>query len=106
MGPFKPIRFLNLLPLSHMFGQSMAALIPPLIEGDVFFMPGYSPREVANEIRRRRISVLVCVPQMLDLLREFVIAGAPEAVAAARSSKWYRNWWQFRRVHRRLGWTG
>jgi long-chain acyl-CoA synthetase len=104
MGPFKPIRFLNLLPLSHMFGQSMAALIPPLIEGDVFFMPGYSPREVANEIRRRRISVLVCVPQMLDLLREFVIAGAPEAVAAARSSKWYRNWWQFRRVHRRLGW--
>jgi len=104
MGPFKPIRFLNLLPLSHMFGQSMAALIPPLIEGDVFFMPGYSPREVASEIRRRRISVLVCVPQMLELLREFVIASVPEAAEPARSGKWYRNWWQFRRVHRRFGW--
>jgi len=104
MGPFKPIRFLNLLPLSHMFGQSMAALIPPLIEGDVFFMPGYSPREVASEIRRRRISVVVCVPQMLELLREFVIASVPEAAEPARSGKWYRNWWQFRRVHRRFGW--
>ncbi len=31
MGPFQPIRFLNLLPLSHMFGQSMAAFIPPMI---------------------------------------------------------------------------
>ncbi len=104
MGPFKPIRFLNLLPLSHMFGQSMAALIPPLIEGDVFFMTGYSPREVASEIRRRRISVLVCVPQMLELLREFIIASVPEAAEPARSGKWYRKWWQFRRVHRRFGW--
>lgn len=104
MGPFKPIRFLNLLPLSHMFGQSMAALIPALIEGDVYFMPGYSPREVASEIRRRRISVLVCVPQMLDLLREFIVASVPEAAEPARSGKWYRNWWQFRRVHRRFGW--
>lgn len=104
MGPFKPIRFLNLLPLSHMFGQSMAALIPPLIEGDVFFMPGYSPREVASEIRRRRISVLVCVPQMLELLREFITASVPESAEPARSSKWYWNWWQFRRVHRRFGW--
>jgi long-chain acyl-CoA synthetase len=27
--PFHPLRFLNLLPLSHMFGQSMAANVPP-----------------------------------------------------------------------------
>ena len=26
--PFSPIRFLNLLPLSHMFGQSMATFVP------------------------------------------------------------------------------
>ena len=42
MGPFAPIRFLNLLPLSHLFGQTMAAFIPPMIAGEVFFMPGYS----------------------------------------------------------------
>ena len=29
--PFQPIRFLNLLPLSHMFGQAMATFIPPML---------------------------------------------------------------------------
>jgi len=104
MGPFAPIRFLNLLPLSHMFGQTMAAFIPPIIAGEVFFMSGYSPREVAHLIRRRRISVLVCVPQMLELLRDYVIQAVPEANAPARNGKWYWKWWQYRRVHRRFGW--
>src|SRR6202050_432810 len=79
MGPFAPIRFLNMLPQSHMFGQTMAAFIPPIIAGEVFFMSGYSPREVAHLIRRRRISVLVCVPQMLELLRDYVVHAVPEA---------------------------
>lgn len=104
MGPFQPIRFLNLLPLSHMFGQSMAAFIPPIIEGQVFFMPGSSPREAAHLIHRRRISVLVCVPQMLELLRDYVLQAVPLAAETARSGKWYRRWWQYRRVHRLLGW--
>jgi long-chain acyl-CoA synthetase len=104
MGPFAPIRFVNLLPLSHMFGQTMAAFIPPIISGEVFFMSGYSPREVAHLIRRRRISVLVCVPQMLELLRDYVVHAVPEANAPARNAKWYWKWWQYRRVHRRFGW--
>jgi len=104
MGPFRPIRFLNLLPLSHMFGQSMAAFIPAMIEGQVFFMPGSSPREAAHLIHRRRISVLVCVPQMLELLRDYILLTAPEAAEPARAKKWYWSWWQYRRVHRLLGW--
>ena len=31
--PFFPVRFLNLLPLSHMFGQAMATFIPPMLPG-------------------------------------------------------------------------
>ena len=31
--PFFPLRFLNLLPLSHMFGQAMATFIPPMLPG-------------------------------------------------------------------------
>jgi long-chain acyl-CoA synthetase len=104
MGPFAPIRFLNLLPLSHMFGQSMSALIPPMIAGEVFFQPGYSPREAARLIRRRRISVMVCVPQMLDLLREYILAAFPEAADPPRAKKWYARWWQYRRIHRHFGW--
>jgi long-chain acyl-CoA synthetase len=100
---FSPIRFLNLLPLSHMFGQAMAAFIPPMIAGEVCFMSGYSPRDVVHLIHRRRISVLVCVPQMLELLRDYIVGVVPEAAQPARSPKWYVNWWQFRRVHRRFG---
>ncbi len=104
MCPFQPIRFLNLLPLSHMFGQSMAAFIPAMIAGQVFFMPGSSPREAASLIHRRRISVLVCVPQMLELLRDYVLQMVPSAAAPARGGEWYGRWWQYRRVHRLLGW--
>jgi len=42
-GPFSPIRFLNLLPLSHMFGQAMATFIPPMLPGVVVFMRGFQP---------------------------------------------------------------
>jgi len=96
MGPFAPIRFLNLLPLSHLFGQTMAAFIPPIIGGEVFFMSGYNPRDAARLIRKRRISVLVCVPQMLELLRDFIVQTVPEANAPARRRKWYWKWWQYR----------
>lgn len=104
MGPFAPIRFLNMLPLSHMFGQTMAAFIPAIIAGEVFFMPGYSPRDAVHLIRSRRISVLVCVPQMLELLHDYIVQSVPEAASPARSGKWYGRWWQYRRVHRRFGW--
>ena len=103
--PFFPIRFLNLLPLSHMFGQAMAAFIPPMLPGVVVFMRGYSPREIARQIRTRRISVLVCVPKILDVLREYVIRIAPEAADPLIGKlHWLRRWWRYRRVHRLFGW--
>ena len=60
--PFAPIRFLNLLPLSHLFGQAMATFIPPMLPGVVVFMRGFNPVEIIRQIRTRRISVLVSVP--------------------------------------------
>ena len=41
---------------------------------------------------------------MLELLRDYILQTVPEAGAPARRSKWYWKWWQYRRVHRRLGW--
>ena len=66
--PFQPIRFLNLLPLSHMFGQSMATNIPPLIDGTVVFMRSFNPHDIVRRVREWRISVIVCVPKILDVL--------------------------------------
>lgn len=103
--PFFPIRFLNLLPLSHMFGQAMAAFIPPMLQGVVVFMRGYNPRDIARQIRTRRVSVLVSVPKILEVLREYVIQIAPEAAEELpQKLHWLRRWWRYRRVHRLFGW--
>ncbi len=104
-GPFSPIRFLNLLPLSHMFGQAMATFIPPMLPGIVVFMRGFNPKEILRQIRTRRISVLVSVPQILEILREHLLQAFPDLKDMQPSSvHWVRRWWRYRRVHRLFGW--
>lgn len=104
-GPFFPIRFLNLLPLSHMFGQAMATFIPPMLPGVTVFMRGYHPQEILRQIRSRRISVLVSVPKILEVLRDHVLRLAPEAAHPLPGQPhWLRRWWHYRRVHRLFGW--
>ncbi len=101
--PFFPIRFLNLLPLSHMFGQAMATFIPPMLPGTVIFMRGYNPADIVAEIKSRRVSVLVSVPKILDVLREHVLRVAPEAAGVAPKEHVARRWWRYRRIHRLFG---
>ncbi|HZU24462.1 MAG TPA: AMP-binding protein [Bryobacteraceae bacterium] len=104
--PFHPIRFLNLLPLSHMFGQAMATFIPPMLPGLVVFMRGYSPVEITRQIHSRRVSVLVSVPMILEVLREHVLNTFPALRDSPPQPRgaWYRRWWRYRRVHRMFGW--
>ena len=102
--PFAPIRFLNLLPLSHMFGQAMATFIPPMLPGVVVFMRGYNPGEITSQIRSRRISVLVSVPKILDVLREHVLRVAHHPDVPGPKQHFVRRWWRYRAVHRLLGW--
>jgi len=103
--PFSPLRFLNLLPLSHMFGQAMATFIPPMVAGQVIFIRGYNPIEIVEQIRKRRISVLVSVPKILDVLREHLVASASGGDTAfePRGGHFVWRWWRYRRVHRRFG---
>ena len=102
--PFLPIRFLNLLPLSHMFGQSMATFVPPMLPGLVVFTRSYSPDDIVRQIHDRRVSVLVCVPKMLEVLRDYVVRIAPEAAEPPPPKMhWALRWWRYRRVHRLFG---
>jgi len=102
--PFLPIRFLNLLPLSHMFGQAMATFVPPMLPGVVIFTRSYSPDDILRQIKSRRISVLVCVPKILEVLKEHVVRIAPEtAEPPAKKMHWMARWWYYRRVHRLFG---
>ena len=50
------------------------------------------------------MSVLVCVPKILEVLRDHVVRRVPEtAGAAAARMHWTRRWWRYRRVHRMFG---
>jgi long-chain acyl-CoA synthetase len=102
--PFRPIRFLNLLPLSHMFGQAMATFVPPMLPGLVVFTRSYSPDDIVRQIRERRISVLVCVPKILEVLRDYIVRVAPEAVEPPPAGMhWAKRWWRYRRIHKLFG---
>jgi len=108
-----PIRFLNLLPLSHVFGQFLGMFLPPLLAATVIFQQSLNPSEVIETIRRHRISVLVAVPQMLRSLKDKLERDLASASNSESFSKRYREaegkqfvrrWWMFRDIHRRFGW--
>ena len=108
-----PIGFLNLLPLSHVFGQFLALYLPPLLRGTVFFQDSLKPGEVMSTIKRERISVVVAVPRMLSSLkqkieRDLEDSGRQDEFArtyhAAEGRHFLRRWWMFRRIHRGFGW--
>jgi long-chain acyl-CoA synthetase len=101
--PFQPIRFLNLLPLSHMFGQAMATFVPPMLDGVVVFMRGYNPVDIVTQVKKRRVSVIVSVPKILEVLRDHVLRVAPEAATPAPVRHWMRRWWHFRKIHHLFG---
>jgi long-chain acyl-CoA synthetase len=108
-----PIRFLNLLPLSHVFGQFLGIFLPPLLGGTVIFQEELKPSEVIHTIRRERVSVLVSVPRVLQSLqqkieRDLEYAGKLEEfrhrLRTSEGKHFVRRWWQFRDVHREFGW--
>ncbi len=93
--PFFPIRFLNLLPLSHMFGQAMATFVPPMLQGTVVFMRGHNPHEIVRQVKTRRISVLVSVPKILDVLADHVARLYPDVRRVPEGKEGIpKRWWR------------
>src|SRR5260370_22490412 len=110
---FHPLRFVTLVPLSHVFGQFMALFVPPLLGAAVVFEPSSNPAEIIRTIKRERDTALIAVARMLDLLhagieREFEGQGnspwLKRTLESARGRKFLKRAWMFRRTHRRFGW--
>ena len=111
---FHPLRFVSVVPLSHVFGQFMALFVPPLIGATVVFENSQQPSEILRTLKRERATALIAVPRMLDALRtaierEIDARGWRDwfssAYAAASQESFLRRAWRFRRLHRRLGWN-
>jgi long-chain acyl-CoA synthetase len=110
--PFHPIRFLCLLPLSHVFGQFMGMFVPRLLFGEVFFSHSLNPSEIVALIKRERISVVAAVPRQLETLREkiehdYASRGELERFrrrfGSSEGKHFLRRWLIFRDVHRLFG---
>ncbi|MBV9144675.1 MAG: AMP-binding protein, partial [Acidobacteria bacterium] len=110
---FHPLRFLNLLPLSHVFGQFMGIFVPPLIGATVLFQESIKPAEIVKRIHDERVSVLITVPRLLGSMREMFEAQMREqfgetklraALERTASEHFGLRWWRFRRLHSHFGW--
>ena len=110
---FHPLRFVSLVPLSHVFGQFMALFVPPLLGATVVFEHSANPSEIIRTVKRERATALIAVPRMLDGLhagisREFEArtesGWLQKNLDAANGEKFLRRAWRFRRIHRKFGW--
>jgi long-chain acyl-CoA synthetase len=107
-----PIRFLNLLPLSHVFGQFMGFFVPQLLRAEVFFADSLNASHIIETVKRNRISVIVTVPRILELLREHIERelektkegkSVSERISKAQNWNAARRWWAFSAIHRAFG---
>jgi long-chain acyl-CoA synthetase len=110
---FHPLRFLDLLPLSHVFGQLLGIFLPQILGGTSVFLDTLNPAEVIRAIRGERVSVLVTVPRLIESLRDQIerdlaAGGRLEKFRrdyrASEGERFPKRWWRFRAIHRRLGW--
>jgi long-chain acyl-CoA synthetase len=108
-----PVRFLNLLPLSHVFGQFLGIFLPQLMGGTVIFQDTFKPADVIGTIRRQRVSVLVAVPRVLQSLKEKIERDLEsesrgeqfrQEFRASEGKHFLHRWWIFRRIRRQFGW--
>jgi long-chain acyl-CoA synthetase len=108
-----PLRFLDLLPVSHVFGQLLGIFLPQILGATSVFLNTLNPSEVIRTIHDEGVSALVTVPRLIESLRDQIerdlsASGGLERFRrdfeAAEAERFLKHWWRFRAIHRRLGW--
>ena len=108
-----PLKLLDLLPLSHVFGQLLGIFIPQVLGATSVFLDTLNPAEVVSVIRAERVSLLVTVPRLIESLRDHVereIEGRglrakfERDLQASQGEHFLKRWWRFRAIRRKLGW--
>jgi len=60
--------FLGILPLHHTFGATVAFLVPLYWGCTVAFARSLKPREILEDIQDSKTSVILCVPQLYEMI--------------------------------------
>jgi long-chain acyl-CoA synthetase len=110
---FHPLKFLDLLPLSHVFGQLLGIFLPQILGATSVFHNTLNPSEVIRMIREEHVSLLATVPRLIESLRDQIerdmaaqsrLEEFRRDLQAADGEHFLLRWWRFRAIHRRLGW--
>jgi long-chain acyl-CoA synthetase len=110
---FHPLHFLNVVPLSHVFGQFMGVFVPSSVTAAVVFSDSLNPAEILRTIHDEHANVLIAVPRVIESLaakieRDIEADGKIERFrleyADAEKERFIWHMWRFRKIHRRFGW--
>jgi long-chain acyl-CoA synthetase len=110
---FHPLRFLDLLPLSHVFGQLLGIFLAQIFGATSVFLDTLNPAEVVRSIRNERVSALITVPRLIESLRDHMerdlesdgrLEKFRRDFKASQGEHFLRRWWRFRAIRRQFGW--
>jgi long-chain acyl-CoA synthetase len=110
---FHPLRFLNLLPLSHVFGQMLGIFIPQVLGATSIFLDSARPGDIIKTIHDEKVAVLISVPRVIDALQNQVETNLKSAgrydkfqrnFERAEGKHYLRRWLIFQKIRSHFGW--
>ncbi len=113
LGPLLPFRFLCLVPLSHLFGQSLGIAIPILMRSTAVFSASLQPARLLSILRKEGPLAVITVPRVLASLRDAVLreidrrgerAAWERVNARCRDRSFVRRVLASRRIRALTGW--
>ncbi len=106
-------RIVSLLPLSHLFEQAIGLYLTLDLGADILYVRTLNPRVLVDAIREHRMTAMIVVPQLLDLVwsgieREVEKQGKTASFRRARTiarrlPMWARRLVFRRTIHARFG---
>ncbi len=91
----KPERTLGIIPLSHMYGQSVPLLMGMMTGSSLVFLHALTPKAIIATMQRERITAVTLAPQLISVLLQGIEAEARRSGMEARLKR-------ARRIGRRL----
>lgn len=84
------IRFLSLLPLSHMFEQTAGLFAPLCLGATIYYLNRFQTLAVMRKLDAKNIDGVIAAPQMLEMILH---ALEKQTLDAGLQTRW-RRWWQ------------